>query len=213
VNAPADFRVAYLPGAADDVPKMLGQVGLDVALVPNGALGGTGLSEFDAVVIGARAYEVREDVYAYHEDLMEYVRAGGTLLVQYQQYAFSDKQPVPYSMKIGRPHERVTDETAPVQILDPAHPIFNAPNKIASADFEGWVQERGLYFWSEWDERYRPLLACADPGEDPQRGALLIAPIGQGHYIYTGLAFHRQLPAGVPGAARLLVNLVSVGMD
>jgi len=163
------------------------------------------------VIVGIRAYELRPDLRASNARLLDYVRGGGTLIVQYNQYEWSEGGYAPYPLSIARPHDRVTDETAPVTLLDPSHPILSYPNRITDADFEGWVQERGLYFPRTWDERYTPLLEMADPGEEPQRGALLVAKVGDGTYVYTGLALFRQLQAGVPGAYRLLANLLALG--
>ena len=129
--------------------------------------------------------------------------------MQYQQYPFIDGGFAPAKLEIARPHDRVTDETAKVTLLDPKSPIFTTPNPIGPADWDGWVQERGLYFAHAWDSAYTPLLEMADPGEPPQRGGLLVARVGKGRYVYTGLAFFRQLPAGVPGAYRLFANLLA----
>ena len=167
-------------------------------------------AEFDVVVLGVRAYETRADLVAANEALLDFARAGGTVVVQYNKYEFPAGGFAPYPVTIRRPHDRVTDETAAVTILAPDSPVFAEPNAIGPADFEGWVQERGLYFLGEWDQRYTPVVEMADPGEDPKRGALLVAPVGDGLYLYTGLAFFRQFPAGVPGAYRLFANLVSV---
>ena len=141
--------------------------------------------------------------------LFDYARTGGLLIVQYQQYPFVQGGFAPYPLEIARPHDRVTDETAKVALLDPASPVFHVPNEIGPADWEGWVQERGLYFARSWAPEYTPLLSMADPGNPELHGALLAATLGKGRYIYTGLAFFRQLPAGVPGAYRLLANLLA----
>ena len=133
------------------------------------------------------------------------------MVVQYSKYEYTDAGIAPYPVTMSRPHDRVTDEHAPVRLLEPEHQALSLPNRITDADFEGWVYERGLYFLGEWDDRYRPLLEMADPGEDPLRGSLLVAPLGEGSYVYTGLAFFRQIPHGVPGAHRLLINLLSLG--
>jgi hypothetical protein len=139
------------------------------------------------------------------------VRGGGTMIVQYNKYELVEGKFTPFPITMGRPHDRVTDENAPVRILDPAHPVFTTPNRITEADFRGWVQERGLYFARTWDGVYTPLLEMADPGEQPLRGGMLIAKHGQGTYVYTGVAFFRQLPEGVPGAWRLFANLLALG--
>ena len=214
VRVPSGLRVGYIAGPGDGVPEALAQLGIAVDVLDAAALNGagaTGLARYDVVIVGIRAYESRPDLRANNARLLDYVRGGGTLIVQYNQYEWSEGGYAPYPLSIGRPHDRVTDETAPVTLLDPSHPILSYPNRITDADFEGWVQERGLYFPRTWDERYTPLLEMADPGEEPKRGALLVAKVGNGTYVYTGLALFRQLPAGVPGAYRLLANLLALG--
>ena len=141
--------------------------------------------------------------------VLDFAEGGGVVVVQYNKYEFPAGDFAPYPVAMARPHDRVTDESSPVEFLDPDSPVFTHPNRITAADFQGWIQERGLYFLSEWDPRYQPLLAMSDPGEDPKRGILMAAPVGNGLYIYTGLAFFRQFPVGVPGAYRLFANLVS----
>jgi hypothetical protein len=157
-----------------------------------------------------RAYEVRPDLEARNGRILDFARRGGTVLVQYHKYEYPDGGFAPYHVAMARPHDRITDPDAAVTLLDPDSPLFHHPNRIEEADFQGWVQERGLYFLSEWDEAFTPLLEMADPDMEPVRGSLLVAPLGEGLYIYTGLAFFRQLPAGVPGAFRLLANLASM---
>ncbi|MDP9349244.1 MAG: LmbE family protein, partial [Gemmatimonadota bacterium] len=169
------------------------------------------LGRYSVLVVGSRAYEVRPDLVANHRRLLDYAERGGTLLVQYQQYPFVQGGYAPFPLTIARPHDRVTDESAPVRLLDPAHPVLSRPNRISEDDFAGWIQERGLYFARGWDAKYTPLLEMADPGEEPLRGGLLVAPYGQGRYVYTGVAFFRQLPEGVPGAWRLFANLLALG--
>ena len=143
---------------------------------------------------------------------MEYVKTGGTMVVQYNTSGrgprdFSNL--APYRLRLSR--DRVSDETAPVQILNPGHPLLNFPNKVGVEDFDGWVQERGLYFPDQWDPAFTPILSMNDPGESPKQGSLLVAPYGDGYYMYTGLSFFRELPAGVPGAFKLLSNMLSIG--
>lgn len=213
VRVPTGLRVAYVPGAGDLVPEALVQLGLEPDLVDPAAIASTDLDAYDVVVLGIRAYEHRPELAANNRALLEYVERGGTLIVQYNQYRYSRGGLAPYPLDIARPHDRVTDETAPVRLLDPDHPALSWPNRITSADFEGWVQERGLYFPRTWDERYTPLLEMSDPGEPGLRGGLLVAKYGKGTYVYTGLAFFRQLPAGVPGAYRLFANLLALGAD
>ncbi len=207
--------VGYVMGAGDAVPSALRQLGCDVILLTADDLTHGDLSRFDAIVTGVRAYNVRADLRANQQRLLDYVRQGGTLVVQYNvqpRRFFTGAQDVlgrlgPYPLEIGR--GRVSVEEAAVRFLAPDHPILTRPNRITQADFDGWVQERGLYFAAKWDERYTPLFESADPGEDPLRGATLVARYGKGVYIYTGLSLFRQLPAGVPGAYRLLANFVS----
>jgi hypothetical protein len=168
------------------------------------------LSRYDAIVIGSRAYETDTALVRSNNRILDYARNGGLVLVQYQQYAFVEGNFAPFKLEIARPHDRVTDEHSAVQVLDPANPAFNHPNRIGADDWTGWVQERGLYFAHSWDPAYTPLLSMADPGEPEQRGGLLAAKVGKGVYVYTGLAFFRQLPAGVPGAYRLFANLLGL---
>jgi LmbE family N-acetylglucosaminyl deacetylase len=211
VRVPAGLKVAYVTGAGEEGPGVLAQVGIVPDLLDEHALASADLSKYDVIVAGSRAYEVRPDLAAHNARLLEYVRGGGTLIVQYNKYELVQGHFTPYPLTMANPHDRVTDEAAPVKVLDPAHPVFNTPNRITEADFGGWIQERGLYFAHSWDAAYTPLLEMADPGEDPLRGGLLIARYGQGTYVYTGLAFFRQLPAGVPGAWRLFANLLALG--
>ena len=209
----ADVRVGYVMGAGDGVPEALDQLGVDWSLLDDGALTNADLSRFDVIITGTRAYEVNDALVASNQRLLDWARRGGTLIVQYNKYPALSRDYAPWPVTIARPHGRVTDETAAVTVLEPTHPVFNTPNGIGTADWQGWVQERGLYFWDTWDGPLTPLLAMSDPGEEPLTGSLLVAPIGQGTYVYTALAFFRQLPEGVPGAYRLLANLISLGAD
>jgi hypothetical protein len=171
------------------------------------------LSKFDAIVVGPRAYETDSSLVVNNRRLLAYVRGGGLVIVQYQQHRFFTGQFAPYPMAVGGPqvsHDRVTDEKAPVRILTRTHPVSRLPNRLTNSDWEGWVQERGLYFARTWDRRYQPVLETHDPGESAQRGGVLIAPVGKGTYVYTGFSFFRQLPAGVPGAFRLFANLLGL---
>jgi hypothetical protein len=202
-------RVGYIPGASDRVPGILAGIGLPIDVLSAAHLARGELDRFDAIIVGSRAYEIDTALRRNNGRLLDYVRRGGTLLVQYQQYQFVRGGFAPYPIEIARPHGRVTDETAPIRLLEPGHRAFGVPNRIREIDWSGWVQERGLYFASSWDERYKPLLAMGDSGREEERGALLVAEIGKGRYIYTGLSFFRQLPAGVPGAIRLFVNLLN----
>ena len=211
VVAPHDLKIGYVMGAGDDIPTVLKQVGMNVTLVPAEKLASEDLSQYGTIVLGIRAYDTQKDIAAKNKKLLDFVSAGGTLVVQYNAGVsdFNAGHFTPYPAELSR--ARVSVEDAPVEILAPADPVFHSPNAIGARDFDGWVQERGLYFWGKWDDHYKPLLACHDPGEESQKGGLLRAQYGKGTYIYTGYAFFRQLPAGVPGAVRLFVNLMSAG--
>ncbi len=213
VQVPHGLKVAYIMGAGDDIPTVLKQVGMDVTLVPAEKLADEDLSKYGTIVLGIRAYDTQKDVAANNKKLLDFVSAGGTLVVQYNAATadFNAGKFTPYSTQLSR--ARVSVEEAPVEILAPDDSVFHYPNTITARDFDGWVQERGLYFMDKWDEHFKPLLSCHDPGEDAQKGGLLRAQYGKGTYIYTGYAFFRQLPAGVPGAVRLYVNLLSAGHE
>ncbi len=207
-------RIGYFPGPGDEVPASLRRVGYDVTVLDDSALraGGAALARFDAVVIGVRAFNTSERLRAAHDTLMKYVEAGGTLVAQYNtnnRIAPLTAPLGPFPFDIG--HERVTDETAVVTLPRDAHPALTTPNLIGAADFAGWVQERGLYFAEKWDSHYQTPLAMNDPGEKALAGSVLWARYGRGTFVYTGLAFFRQLPAGVPGAFRLFANLMAHG--
>jgi LmbE family N-acetylglucosaminyl deacetylase len=208
----APVSVGYVMGSGDQVPDALKRMGIDVTLIDNETLARGDLSRFDSIVVGIRASEARPDFPAEHARLMQYVTRGGTLIVQYQQtdYVTRNLPPYPGAAPGGAMNSRVTDETAPVTILAPAHPVFTFPNRITSADFDGWVQERNLYAFPLVDSRYTPLLATADPGEPIQRGGEVYAEVGKGRYVYTAFSWFRQLPAGVPGAYRQFANLISL---
>lgn len=209
LNLPDLRRIGYVRGASDRVPEVLAEIGLAVDLLEAGDLRTVDLSSFDTIVIGSRAYETDPVLAQMNGRLLRYVEDGGLLLVQYQQYQFARGGFSPLSLEIARPHGRVTDETAPIEVLNPEHPLFQSPNRITAVDWMGWVQERGLYFAADWDSQFQALLSLRDEGREPEEGSLLVAQVGRGHYIYTGLSFFRQLPAGVPGAIRLFVNLMS----
>ncbi|MBE2215837.1 MAG: hypothetical protein IAE82_18330, partial [Opitutaceae bacterium] len=202
--------VAYVPGAGDAVAEGLARLGYAVTTLGDAELTPERLREFDAVVFGIRAFSSRPALAAHLPALLAFAEAGGNVIVQYNTPERTLTTFAPLTLRIAR-NERVTEENAAMTFLAPDHPALNVPNKLGPADFTGWVQERGLYFPTEWDARYTPLLGCADPGEAQKSGALLVAQHGRGHVVYTGLAFFRQLPAGVPGAYRLLANLVSLG--
>ncbi len=209
VKVPAGLRVGYIMGAGDDIPAVLQQIGMDVTTIAADKLAGEDLSRFGTIVLGIRAYDTQKEIADNNKKLLDYVSAGGTLIVQYNASAgdFNKGNFTPYHAQISR--ARVTVEETPVQILAPEDGVFHTPNEITARDFDGWVQERGLYFMDQWDSAFSPLLSSHDPGEAEQKGGLLRARYGKGTYIYAGYAFFRQLPAGVPGAIRLYVNLLA----
>jgi len=209
INVPDHLRVGYIAADNDAIPDSLRRLGVEVEMLDANALAFGNLSQFDAVVVGLRAYELRSDVVASNSRLLDYVAGGGTLVVQDQRPAIWDPlKPAPFPATMG-PGPRITDENAAVTFTDPASPLLNFPNKITVHDFDGWVQERGLYFWEKWDPQYHTVLSMHDPGEKDLLGSLVWASTGKGTYIYTGLSFSRQLPEGNGGAFRLFVNLLS----
>jgi len=211
VRVPKNLKVGYIMGAGDDIPTVLRQIGMKVTLIPADRLASEDLSQYQTIVLGIRAYDTQKDLAANNKKLLDFVYGGGTLVGQYNTGVadFNKGKFTPYPAQLSR--ARVSVEEAPVEILAPEDEVFHYPNQITEHDFDGWVQERGLYFMDQWDNSFKPLLACHDPGESPQKGGLLQAQYGKGTYIYTGYAFFRQLPAGVPGAIRLYVNLLSAG--
>jgi LmbE family N-acetylglucosaminyl deacetylase len=228
VLVPANLRVGYVTAESEPVPEALQHLGIRVEMLDAVALAFRDLSQFNAIVIGVRAYELRPELSGANQRLLDYVSKGGTLVVQYQrEFAWDKFHYAPYPALISpplppakegsppviRPLPRITDENSSVKFLKPNDPLLNHPNKITQNDFKGWVQERGLYFWTEFDSKYTPLLAMHDPGEPELNGGLVYTHFGKGTYIYTGLAFFRQLPEGVPGAYRLFVNLLSASRN
>ncbi len=211
VKIPKELKIGYILGAGDDIPTVLQQIGLDVTVIPAEKLASEDLSKYGTIVLGIRAYDTQKEIATNNKKLLDYVSAGGTLVVQYNAGVgeFNSGHFAPYSIQLGR--SRVSVEEAPVEILSPDDSVFHSPNEISQTDFSGWVQERGLNFADQWDEHFKPLLSSHDPGEQPLKGGLLRAQSGKGVYIYTGYAFFRQLPAGVPGAIRLFVNLLNAG--
>ncbi len=203
-------RLGYVMGAGDGVPQCLTRLGYTVTLLDDSALEEGDLSGYDAIITGIRAYNTRDRLRVVQPRLLAYVAAGGTLIVQYNVNRGLVTEAIgPYPFHISR--ERVTDESAAVTLSPGASGVLKAPNRIDAPDFDGWVQERGLYFADEWDPRYQTPLSMADPGEKPLTGSLLVTSYGKGYFVYTGLAFFRQLPAGVPGAYRLFANLIALG--
>ena len=203
----ATVKVGYVMGTGDDVPDAIRRMGVAVTMLGPDTLATGDLSAFDTIVVGIRASQARPDFVANHGRLLQYVERGGTLIVQYQQNDYIAKKLLPFPAEMA---SRVTDENAPVEILQPTHPAFTFPNTITAADFSGWVQDRNLYAFTKFDPKYIPLLATADRGEAPQTGGQVVAAIGKGRFVYTSYAWFRQLPAGVPGAYRQFANLVSL---
>jgi LmbE family N-acetylglucosaminyl deacetylase len=220
IQVPADLTVGYVPGAGDDVPSALEKLGIPVQIFTPADLVSGDLNHFSAIITGIRAYNVNEDLESNNRRLLEYVSNGGILILQYVRPTERPAGPSmgspfqfgPYPMSVSS-SDRITVEDSPIKILDPGNRIFNWPNKITEADFEGWVQERGLYFMNVWDERYKPLLSGNDPGEDAKEGGMLLAKYGKGYFIYSAYSWFRQLPAGVPGAFRIFANMISLGSE
>ena len=203
-------RIGYIPGAGDDVPECLRQIGYSVKILSESDITAANLAQFSAVVLGIRAYNTQDRVFNWLPELFEYAKAGGVVIVQYNTLAdLKTEQFGPYPLEISR--DRVTDENAEVRVLAPTHPLVTTPNKITPKDFEGWVQERGLYFPKTWDPAWVPILSSNDPNEKPLDGGLLFAKVGKGFFIYTSYSWFRELPAGVPGAYRLFANMLSLG--
>lgn len=203
-------NIGYIHGAGDAVPESLEQIGYTITTISPTSISDNNLQRFDAIVIGIRAYNTLPELAFAQTHLNKYVENGGTLIVQYNtNHALVTKDIAPYSLSLSR--DRVTDEFSEVKFLSPNHPVLNTPNKITQADFDGWVQERGLYFPDQWDTEFTPILGMNDKGESLKEGSLLVAKYGEGYYIYTGLSFFRELPAGVPGAYRLFANMLSIG--
>lgn len=208
-------NIGYIMGAGDEIPASLEQIGYTVTELKDGEIIAGNLNQYDAIILGIRAYNTVERLKFYQPKLLEYVEQGGTMIVQYNttwRLKMDKEKIAPYKMNLSR--DRVTVEEAEVRMLVPDHEILNYPNKITSKDFDGWVQERGLYFANEWDkEKFTAILSANDPGEDPKDGGLLVAKHGKGYYIYSGYSWFRELPAGVPGAYRLFTNMISVGKE
>ncbi len=205
-------NIGYIAGAGDDVPSSLVQIGYQVTLLQGSDINLHNLRKFDAVILGVRALNTMDDLKFQMPIILEYSKVGGTVIVQYNtSHRLVMEDFAPYKLKLSR--LRVTEEDAEVRILEPTHPVLNTPNKITEEDFANWVQERGLYFPSEWAAEYKAILSCNDTGEPACDGSLLVAPYGEGYFVYTGLSFFRELPAGVPGAYRLFTNLISLGKE
>jgi hypothetical protein len=196
-------------GSGDDIPKYLASVGYDVKILTDEELQQEDLQVYDAIIMGVRAYNTRAILKTQQQRLLDYVFKGGNLVVQYNVSRDLFVESIgPYPIKLSR--NRVTEEDAVVTMLEPGHPLLNFPNKILAGDFDNWIQERGLYFAEEWAPEYKAPLSCFDKGETPQAGGLLAAAYGQGNFIYSGYAFFRQIPGGVPGALKLFINMISL---
>lgn len=205
-------NIGYIMGSGDAIPASLEQIGYNVRLLDESYIQSNDLSVYDAIIVGIRAYNTNDWMKYQQAKLLKYVEEGGTMIVQYNtSRGLVTSDLGPYPMKLSR--DRVSVEEAPVKILAPDHAVMNEPNPITLADFDGWIQERGLYFPNEWDDRYTPILSSNDPGEPARDGGLLVAAYGQGHYVYSGYSWFRELPAGVPGAYKIFANLVSLGND
>jgi len=212
VKTAPDLRVAFLPGTGDDVPRALEELGLRVQTLSGADIETGDLSGYDAIVLGVRAYAVRPELRAANNRLLDYVKNGGVLIVQYNLQNF-DADYGPYPFTLGQNPQKVVNETSVVKLLEPNNPILNWPNKITDADFAGWQEERGHGFMEKWDPHYNALVETHDPEQDPQSGGLLVAHYGRGTYVYDAFALYRQLPSGVPGAYRILANLVSISKN
>jgi LmbE family N-acetylglucosaminyl deacetylase len=215
VKCAPGLKIGYLPGTGDEVPEGIRSMGPDVRILAASDVTAGDLAGYDAILLGPRAYSLRQELKSANNRLLEYVKAGGVLIVQYNLQGF-DRDYGPYPFSLGGNPQKVVDEGSKVTILKPASPVFNWPNKITEADFKGWVEERGHGFMATWDDRYEALLETHDPAEDqqdPQKGGLLLARYGKGAYIYDAFALYRQLPSGVPGAYRIVANLISLGRN
>lgn len=210
VKVAPKLKLGYVMGVGDQVPQALEQIGINAQILGAEDLARGNLDQFDVVMIGIRAYAVRDDLKAHNQRLLDYVEKGGNLIVQYQTQEFDVSSFAPYPYKVGERAEEVSEEDAAVTILEPSNTIFNWPNRIIASDFTDWVEERGSKFMTNWDARYKPLLECHDQGQEPQRGGLLQAQYGRGTYTYAAYALYRQLPAGVGGGYRLLANMISL---
>ncbi|HSR69826.1 MAG TPA: PIG-L family deacetylase [Acidobacteriota bacterium] len=205
------LQVGYVMGVGDEVPEGISQLGASVRLLGSDDLASADLSRFDAIVVGTRAYAVREDLITYNQRLLDYAEQGGNFIVLYNTQEFKPERWAAYRATLPRRAEEVSEEDSPVRMLAPDHPAFQKPNKITLADFDGWVEQRGSKFFSEWDDAYTAMIETQDRQQDPQRGGWVTARYGKGYYTYFAYAFHRQSPYGVPGAFRIFANLLSLG--
>jgi hypothetical protein len=207
VKVAPGLRVGYLPGTGDEVQASLEKMGVAATTLTMADVAGGRLAGYDVVVLGVRAYAAHPGLAAANGQLLNYAKNGGVVIVQYNRGTF-DYGPYPYSLGS---EEKVVDEKAPVRLLMPESPVLSLPNRITERDFDSWVEERGHSFMETWDPQYKAPLEFHDPGQDPQKGGLLVAKTGKGAYVYVALALYRQLPEGVPGAYRLFANLLSLG--
>jgi hypothetical protein len=211
VKTAPGLNVGYVMGVGDQVPDGIRQLGYSVTLLGANDLATADLGQYDAIMTGTRAYAVREDLKTYNQRLLDYVRNGGNLIVLYNTQEFDPKQFAPFPAELPQRAEEVSEEDSPLRILAPQHQAFTWPNRIGDADFLDWVEQRGSKFWTTWDKAYTPMVESYDRGQEPQRGGWLHARYGSGSYTYFAYAFHRQLPYGVPGAYRLLANVLALG--
>jgi LmbE family N-acetylglucosaminyl deacetylase len=212
VRVAPELNIGYITGAGDDVPQSLLNLGINVHFLTAEDLATGNLSKYDAIILGVRTYAVRDDLKTYNSRILDYVKNGGVVIVQYNTPEF-DHNFGPYPYKMGSNPQEVTDERSQVEILDPKNAVFTWPNKITLKDFDDWVEERGSKFLESWDSHYEPLLETHDPGQAPQKGGLLYANYGKGVYIYNAYAFYRQMPEGVPGSYRIFANMISLGKN
>jgi hypothetical protein len=208
----SNLQVGYITGSGDDVPASLENLGISVHYLAQEDLASGDLTKYNVILVGVRAYAVRPDLRTYNGRLMNYVKNGGSVVVQYQTPEF-DHNFGPYPYVMTNNPEEVTDEHSTVTILDPANPLMKWPNAITPKDFDGWIEERGSKFLQTWDSHYQALLETHDPGQEPQKGGFVVARYGTGVYVYTAYAFYRELPLGVPGAYRIFANLVSISQN
>lgn len=201
---------AYVPGVKENIRDALLPFGISFTELSPTDMAYEDLSKYDVIVIGPNAYLLSEDLRNNAQRFLDYIKDGGTLIVQYQGYGFQGKGFTPYDFRYNQPHDRVTFEDAEITILNPSHPVFHFPNLIEKNDFENWVSDRGMYFFGEWDKRYKPLMACHDPGEESKEGGYLVCQYGRGSFVYTGYSFFKQLPAGISGPFRLFGNLLAL---
>jgi hypothetical protein len=206
--APA-VRIGYVMGVGDEIPAALKQLGASVQLLSAADLATGALEQYSTIVIGTRAYAVREDLITYNGRLLEFARKGGHLIVLFQTPEYNPAVMAPYPAQLPASPEEVSEENSPIKILAPAHRVLNYPNKITSGDFDNWVEQRGSKFFSQWNQVYSPIISTQDVGQSPQSGGWLMAACGKGHYTYFAYSFHRQLPCGVTGAFRIMANLIS----